>query len=117
MRDILDSEVPEDSLSTPDRPGKVTLLTPATALGTEFDAVVVAGVQDGVWPNVRLRGGLLQTWRLADTIQAARTGTSVEPPASSTDDVRHCTTNCGSSSERCRGRGIGSSSPRSMTTI
>ncbi|MEU4016381.1 ATP-dependent DNA helicase [Microbacterium sp. NPDC028030] len=80
VRDILDSEVPEDSLSTPDRPGKVTLLTPATALGTEFDAVVVAGVQDGVWPNVRLRGGLLQTWRLADTIQAARTGASIEPP-------------------------------------
>ncbi len=80
MRDILDSEVPEDSLSTPDRPGKVTLLTPATALGTEFDAVVVAGVQDGIWPNVRLRGGLLQTWRLPDAIQAARTGTLIEPP-------------------------------------
>lgn len=80
VRDILDSEVPEDSLSTPDRPGKVTLLTPATALGREFDAVVVAGVQDGIWPNVRLRGGLLQTWRLADAIQAARTGVSIEPP-------------------------------------
>lgn len=80
VRDILDSEVPEDSLSTPDRPGKVTLLTPATALGTEFDVVVVAGVQDGVWPNVRLRGGLLQTWRLADELEAARTGVSIEPP-------------------------------------
>ncbi len=80
VRDILDSEVPEDSLSTPDRPGKVTLLTPATALGTEFDAVVVAGVQDGIWPNVRLRGGLLQTWRLADAIHASRTSISTEPP-------------------------------------
>lgn len=80
VRDILDSEVPEDSLSSPDRPGTVTLLTPATALGTEFDAVVVAGVQDGVWPNVRLRGGLLQTWRLADAMLGARTGTRVEPP-------------------------------------
>ncbi|MFB8190024.1 ATP-dependent helicase [Microbacterium sp. NPDC055988] len=80
VRDILDSEVPEDSLSTPDRPGKVTLLTPATALGTEFDAVVVAGVQEGIWPNVRLRGGLLQTWRLADAIHASRTGISTEPP-------------------------------------
>lgn len=80
VRDVLDSEVPEDSLSTPDRPGKVTLLTPATALGTEFDAVVVAGVQDGVWPNVRLRGGLLQTWRLSDALEAARTGVSIEPP-------------------------------------
>lgn len=72
--DILDSEVPEDTLSTPDRPGLVTLLTPATALGTQFDAVVVAGVQDGVWPNTRLRGGLLETWRLADAVAEARTG-------------------------------------------
>src|SRR5690606_24440309 len=51
VQDILDSEVPEVSLSTPDRPGLVTLLTPATALGTQFEAVIVAGVQDGVWPN------------------------------------------------------------------
>lgn len=79
VRDILDSEVPEDSLSSPDRPGRVTLLTPATALGTEFDAVVIAGVQDGVWPNVRLRGGMLQTWRLADALAAGRTGVAHEP--------------------------------------
>ncbi len=74
VREILDSEVPEDTLSTPDRPGLVTLLTPATALGTQFEAVIVAGVQDGVWPNTRLRGGLLETWRLADAVTAARTG-------------------------------------------
>ncbi|MFE7066784.1 ATP-dependent helicase [Microbacterium sp. NPDC057658] len=80
VRDILDSEVPEDTLSSPERPGTVTLLTPATALGTEFDAVVVAGVQDGVWPNVRLRGGLLQTWRLADALIAARSGLPAEVP-------------------------------------
>ena len=80
VRDILDSEVPEDTLSAPERPGTVTLLTPATALGTEYDAVVVAGVQDGIWPNVRLRGGLLQTWRLADALLAARSGTAVEVP-------------------------------------
>lgn len=80
VRDILDSEVPEDSLSTPDRPGRVTLLTPATALGTEFDAVVVAGLQDGVWPNLRLRGGMLQTWRLADAVTSMRTGVPIPTP-------------------------------------
>lgn len=80
VRDILDSEVPEDSLSTPDRPGRVTLLTPATALGTEFDAVVVAGLQDGVWPNLRLRGGMLQTWRLPDAVTSMRTGVPLETP-------------------------------------
>lgn len=80
VRDILDSEVPEDTLSTPERPGLVTLLTPATALGTQFDAVIIAGVQDGVWPNVRLRGGLLETWRLADAVVAARTGEPATAP-------------------------------------
>ncbi|MDT0156718.1 ATP-dependent DNA helicase [Microbacterium sp. ARD32] len=80
VRDILGSEVPEDTLSAPERPGRVTLLTPATALGAEFDAVVIAGVQDGVWPNVRLRGGMLQTWRLADAVTAARTGVDAVVP-------------------------------------
>ncbi|GAA4490804.1 ATP-dependent DNA helicase [Microbacterium panaciterrae] len=74
IHDILDSEVPEDSLSARKRPATVTLMTPATALGTEFDAVVIAGVQDGVWPNVRLRGGLLETWRLGEAVAAARSG-------------------------------------------
>src|SRR5690606_38659254 len=74
IRDILDSEVPEDTLSAPDRPGLVTLMTPATALGAEFEAVVVAGVQDGIWPNVRLRGGMLETWRLAEWLAASRDG-------------------------------------------
>ncbi|WP_295013073.1 ATP-dependent DNA helicase [uncultured Microbacterium sp.] len=74
IHDILDSEIPEDSLSAPERPGTVALMTPATALGTEFDAVVLAGVQDGIWPNVRLRGGLLETWRLPEAIAAARSG-------------------------------------------
>lgn len=81
IHDILDSEVPEDSLSAPERPGMVTLMTPATALGTEFDAVVIAGVQDGVWPNVRLRGGLLESWRLADAVAAARAGGAAEAPS------------------------------------
>ena len=81
IRTILESDVPEDTLATPDRPATVTLLTPATALGTEFDAVVIAGVQDGVWPNVRLRGGMLAGWMLADVVEASRAGAHVEPPA------------------------------------
>ena len=34
-------------------------------------AVVIAGVQEGVWPNTRLRGGLLDTWRLVDAASRA----------------------------------------------
>ncbi|KJL43722.1 superfamily I DNA/RNA helicase/RecB family exonuclease [Microbacterium terrae] len=66
VRSILDSDVAEDRLDAPLRGETVSVLTPAGSLGLEFDTVVVAGVQDGVWPNTRLRGGLLETWRLAD---------------------------------------------------
>ncbi|WP_349427127.1 ATP-dependent DNA helicase [Microbacterium sp. LWS13-1.2] len=66
VRSILDSGVAEDRLEAPTRDDSVRIMTPAGALGLEFDTVVVAGVQDGVWPNTRLRGSLLDTWRLAD---------------------------------------------------
>jgi superfamily I DNA/RNA helicase/RecB family exonuclease len=65
VRGILESDVAEDRLDAPVPDDAVRVLTPAGALGAEFDTVVVAGVQDGVWPNTRLRGGILETWRLA----------------------------------------------------
>ncbi|WP_344094464.1 ATP-dependent DNA helicase [Microbacterium deminutum] len=81
IREILDSEVPEDLLTAPERTGAVALLTPAAALGAQFEAVVVAGVQDAVWPNTRLRGGLLDGWRLADAALAWRGGREALVPA------------------------------------
>lgn len=65
LRGVLDSQVAEDRLSDGTIVDAVSILTPAGALGAEYDTVVVAGVQDGVWPNLRARGTLLQTWRLA----------------------------------------------------
>lgn len=70
VRSILDSGVAEDRLEAPTR-DCVRIMTPAGALGLEFDTVVVAGVQDGVWPNTRLRGSLLDTWRLTDAATRA----------------------------------------------
>ncbi|TDN92509.1 UrvD/REP family ATP-dependent DNA helicase [Microbacterium sp. BK668] len=74
LRRILDSAVPEDILTAPDRTESVSVLTPASALGAEFDGVVIAGMQDGVWPNLRPRGGTLSGWRLADDVAAWRAG-------------------------------------------
>lgn len=82
VRSILDSAVAEDRLDAPDGGQAVRILTPAGALGTEFDTVVIAGVQEGVWPNTRLRGSLLETWRLADA------ATRVDAGAVSTLDRR-----------------------------
>ncbi len=71
VRSILDSDVAEDRLDAPLRDDTVRILTPAGSLGLEFDTVVIAGVQEGVWPNTRLRGGLLDTWRLVDAATRA----------------------------------------------
>lgn len=69
LRAVLDSDVAEDRIEQPAVVDAVRVLTPAAAAGTSFDTVIIAGVQEGVWPNTRLRGGLLETWRLADAVQ------------------------------------------------
>jgi len=46
----------------------VPLLTPAGAAGRQWRFVVVAGVQEGVWPDLRLRGSLLGSERLVDVL-------------------------------------------------
>ncbi len=71
IRSVLDADVADDRFVAPPDDGAVRVLTPAGALGTEFDTVVVAGVHEGVWPNLRVRGGLLETWRLAFDDEAA----------------------------------------------
>ena len=61
--------VAADSLAarSPD-PDAVALVTPQTAAGNEWHTVVVAGVQEGVWPDLRLRGSLLGSERLVDVV-------------------------------------------------
>lgn len=56
---VLDAEVPEDTLSPQSAADSVLVTTPSGVVGLEFEIAVVAGLQDGVWPNLRLRGSLL----------------------------------------------------------
>lgn len=65
VRTARESDVAEDRLDPVVGPPVVSVLTPAGAIGAEFDTVVIAGVQEGVWPNLRPRGDLFDTWRLA----------------------------------------------------
>src|SRR5262249_17187427 len=46
----------------------VRLLTAHAAKGLEWDLVVVAGVQEGVWPDLRLRGSVLGSEQLVDIL-------------------------------------------------
>src|SRR5262249_36729066 len=46
----------------------VTVLSAHAALGREWDIVVIAGLQEGLWPNTTPRGGVLGTQRLVDVL-------------------------------------------------
>ena len=50
------------------RADAVTVCTPHAALDREWDVVVLAGVQEGLWPNTVPRGGVLGTGRLIDVL-------------------------------------------------
>lgn len=68
LSEVLDSEIPEDTLA-PQTDGEAVLVsTPSGASGFEFDTVVVAGIQDGQWPNLRPRGSLLGAPQLVAAI-------------------------------------------------
>lgn len=59
LANVLDSEVPEDTLSPQPSDDAVLITTPSGSVGLELDTVVVASLQDGAWPNLRLRDSLL----------------------------------------------------------
>ncbi|HYO03057.1 MAG TPA: ATP-dependent DNA helicase [Mycobacterium sp.] len=63
------------------RPGEaVALLSAHAALGREWDFVVIAGLQEGLWPNVVPRGGVLATQQLVDVLDGIADGTSTRAP-------------------------------------
>ncbi|MBD8660128.1 ATP-dependent helicase [Frigoribacterium sp. CFBP 8754] len=83
---LLDAEVPEDTLSPQASADSVLVCTPASAVGVEVDVVVAARVQEGVWPNLRVRGALLGPDELVDAAERLRAGELDGPaPAAPTD--------------------------------
>jgi superfamily I DNA/RNA helicase/RecB family exonuclease len=65
---VLDADVPEDTLTPQPNDQAVLVTTPSGAVGLEFDTVVVTGLQDGAWPNRRLRGSLLGAQELVRAV-------------------------------------------------
>lgn len=62
-------DLPADSLAAQaDAAESVALLTAAGAAGGEWDLVVVAGVQEGVWPDLRLRDSMLGAQTLVEAL-------------------------------------------------
>jgi superfamily I DNA/RNA helicase/RecB family exonuclease len=64
---VSDQQVPADTLAPAARRGEsVQVLTAHSAKGREWELVVVAGVEEGVWPDLRPRGSLLGSEELVD---------------------------------------------------
>ncbi|WP_382304990.1 PD-(D/E)XK nuclease family protein [Herbiconiux sp. UC225_62] len=72
--EFLTAEVPEDTLSPRSRSGSVLVTTPTGAVGIDVAVVVVAGLQESVWPNLRQRGSLLHAQRLSALVEAGGVG-------------------------------------------
>ena len=65
---VLSQDLPADTLAARAHREAVAVLTPAGAAGREWDVVVVAGVQEGVWPDVRLRDSVLGAQQLVELL-------------------------------------------------
>ena len=69
--DQLAREIPEDSLALNNFSGEyVSLLTPSGLIGRSFDTVVLPGLIEGIWPNLKPRSSLLG----AQALDALATG-------------------------------------------
>ncbi|WP_241981864.1 ATP-dependent helicase [Cryobacterium ruanii] len=65
LEHLVDTDVPEDTLAPRALGAAVTVSTPSGTIGSDFDVVVLAGVQANVWPDLRIRGSLLGAGDLA----------------------------------------------------
>ena len=86
--ELLGGSVPIDTISrVGQRPEGVEVLTPAQAVGRHWEVVAVVGLQDGAWPNMRLRDRILRADLLAD-VGAGRTATDPEGNEALIDSTR-----------------------------
>jgi superfamily I DNA/RNA helicase len=64
---VFGQDLPSDAMApVADRGEAVRILTAHASKGLEWDVVAVAGVQEGLWPDLRLRGSVLGSEVLVD---------------------------------------------------
>ncbi|WP_432926014.1 ATP-dependent helicase [Microbispora sp. CA-135349] len=76
LDDLTSQEIAGDTLAESAPEGEaVRILTAHRSKGLEWDVVVVAGVQEGLWPDLRLRGSLLGTEALVELVSGSEAAT------------------------------------------
>lgn len=73
-------QLPQSTADLTSPSEQVKVLSAHAALGHEWDLVVIAGLQDGLWPNMIPRGGVLATQRLLDELDGVGDHASVRAP-------------------------------------
>ncbi|MDQ6754808.1 MAG: ATP-dependent helicase [Actinomycetota bacterium] len=87
---LLEQELPMDTLAArAQRSDAVEILTPASAAGREWPVVIVSGLQEGIWPNTRLRGELLGSQLLVDVLERGRAAAAQLGPAARLREIRY----------------------------
>ncbi|MDP9935332.1 superfamily I DNA/RNA helicase [Paenarthrobacter nicotinovorans] len=87
---LLNQELPMDTLAARAQlEDCVEIMTPASAAGREWPVVIVAGLQEGVWPNTRLRGELLGSTVYADAVEHGVEYALGRGPLSRLRDIRY----------------------------
>lgn len=70
LNEILQENIVSDLITTKGvRPDVVQILTVHSAKGLQFKRVFVAGVQEGIWPNLKERSTLLGAERLVERVR------------------------------------------------
>ncbi|VEI13951.1 UrvD/REP family ATP-dependent DNA helicase [Trueperella bialowiezensis] len=85
---VLESQdVAEDTIARFGAGGdEVTLCTPSSSIGRTWDYVAVVGINEGSWPNTRLRNPLTKVPKLVNiVVRSAMAGRDVEPDQSVSD--------------------------------
>ncbi|MES2170170.1 MAG: PD-(D/E)XK nuclease family protein, partial [Actinomycetota bacterium] len=82
------ADVPEDTLAPRALGAAVSIGTPASVLGRQFHTVIVAGLQEGVWPNPRIRGSLLGAQAFVDLVRGGEVTLEGERAAVMNDELR-----------------------------
>lgn len=85
---MLDQAVPNDTLTPRGALGSVAVCTPAAAIGREFDTVIVAGVNEGVWPNLRVRSALVKSTLLPFAVEGSTLESLDQRPGILADEIR-----------------------------